>query len=243
MLARLLPTLALALVLAAPFASAQETVTFDAEDGLTVTADLYAGEARTPALVLFHMAGASRGEYREIAPRLQALGYAVLAVDQRAGGAYAGVPNETAKAAGGGAGYEAAIPDMEAAVAFMRARGAERVGVVGSSYSAALALVLAGRDPAFADAVVAFSPGEYFSPGDFVRRDAAKIAAPVFITAARAEEGQWRPIFDAVTAPKTGFTPEGAGRHGAATLLTAAGPEYWVALERFLAEHLPPGGA
>ena len=36
-------------------------------------------------IVMFHQAGWSRGEYREIAPKLVAKGYRVLAVDQRAG--------------------------------------------------------------------------------------------------------------------------------------------------------------
>ncbi|MEM7546142.1 MAG: dienelactone hydrolase family protein [Pseudomonadota bacterium] len=240
MLKRFVFSLAL-FVLSAVSPFAQDRVSFTAADGLEVTADLYLGDG--PALILFHMAGASRGEYRDIAPRLQAAGYAVLAVDQRSGGAFGGVTNETAARAGGGAGYEAAIPDLLAATAFMRSRGATRIGVVGSSYSAALVLTLAGRDAGFADAVIAFSPGEYFSPRDFVRRDAGNIVVPVFITAARSEEGQWRPIYDVVTSEKTGFVPDGAGRHGATALLTDAGPEYWAALEAFLARHLAFDGS
>jgi hypothetical protein len=55
------------------FPVAAETVTFPASDGVTVTADL-ANPGGKPLLVLFHMAGSSRGEYRDIAPRLNALG-------------------------------------------------------------------------------------------------------------------------------------------------------------------------
>lgn len=190
------------------------------------------------------MAGSSRGEYREVAPRLQALGHAVLAVDQRSGGSYGGVANETAKRNTGDAGYAAAIPDLNAAVAWMRDRGAQRVGVIGSSYSAALVLTLAGRDTGFADAAAAFSPGEFFSPGDFVRRDARKIEIPVFLTGARSENGLWGPIYEVIDAPKAGFTPQGAGRHGASALISDAGAEYyWAALKGFLAEHPPPGGS
>jgi len=57
-------------------ASGSETVTFNSEDGLLMTADVYApyknGEA--PVIVLFHQAGWSRGEYGEIAPWLNMLG-------------------------------------------------------------------------------------------------------------------------------------------------------------------------
>ncbi|MEM9013272.1 MAG: dienelactone hydrolase family protein [Pseudomonadota bacterium] len=218
--------------------AAQERVTFPAGDGLEVTADLYPGGPVT--LVLFHMAGASRGEYREIAPRLVAAGYTVLAVDQRAGNAFGGVANETAGRAGG-AEFADAIPDLEAAVAFARDRGAARVGALGSSYSAALVLVLSGRDAGFADAVMAFSPGEYFGSGDFVRRDARAIAVPVFITGAGNEGRQWGPIAEVIDAPTVAFRPDGSGRHGATALLSADGDAYWAALEAFLAEHLPAG--
>ena len=40
-----------------------ETVSFQASDGVTVTADVSRGTTNT-VIVLFHMAGASRGEYK-----------------------------------------------------------------------------------------------------------------------------------------------------------------------------------
>jgi hypothetical protein len=47
-------------------------ITFPSGDGVTCTADLYRvhPDPATPFIVLFHQAGYSRGEYREIAPRL-----------------------------------------------------------------------------------------------------------------------------------------------------------------------------
>ena len=49
--------------------------------------------ANAPVLVLFHQAGWSRGEYREIAPKLNELGYICLAIDQRSGKGVNGVAN------------------------------------------------------------------------------------------------------------------------------------------------------
>lgn len=221
------------------FPAAAETVTFPASDGVTVSADL-TNPGGKPLLILFHMAGASRGEYLDIAPRLNALGYATLAVDQRSGRAFNGVKNETAARFGSDPGYQATIPDLVAAADFARRQlGASRIGVIGSSYSASLVLVLAGRDPMFADAVMAFSPGEYFSNKRMVSSAAGDIEAPVFITSARQEAGQWRGILDTIGEPKTGFVPAGPGKHGATALTSPDGAEYWSALEQFLATYLP----
>lgn len=217
------------------------TVTFEAEDGVLVTADASRPETfPKTVIVLFHMAGASRGEYLDIARRLNRMGYATLAVDLRSGGAFNGIKNETAARFGRDPGYAGAIPDLKAAVSFARkSLGAERVGVIGSSYSAALVLVLAGRDRSFADAVIAFSPGEYFSDRQFVKEALPGIDVPVFLTAARSETGQWRPFAEILKDRSSGFVPKGNGRHGATALSSSDGKEYWAALEAFLANHLP----
>ncbi len=214
-----------------------ETVQFKAADGILITAET-GGKARGPVIILFHMAGASRGEYRDIALRLQALGYRTLAVDQRSGGGINGVRNETVAGIGHSAGYAAAIPDLEAAGAYARqGMKTKKVGVIGSSYSASLVLIIAGNDTGFADAVMSFSPGEYFSDGRRVRTAAAKIKAPVFLTAARSEVGQITTIAKTISSPVTVFKPKGSGRHGATALTTKNKTEYWAALEAFLAKY------
>jgi len=216
-----------------------ETVSFSASDGVTVTADVSRGSTNT-VIVLFHMAGASRGEYREIAPVLNSLGYTTLAVDQRAGRSFAGVKNETAARVPGKSQFIDAIPDLKAAVAYARqSLGAARIGVVGSSYSASLVLVLAGQDRGFADAVMSFSPGEYFPDRSLVLTSAAGITVPVFITAARSEATQCQPIAKVIGGRVTGFTPRAAGKHGATALLTEARDEYWAALRGFLQANFP----
>lgn len=68
-----------------------------ASGGAEVTADLYPPvDPGRVVILLFHMAGASRREYRDIAPRLVGLGYLTLAVDRRSGGRFGGGANRTA---------------------------------------------------------------------------------------------------------------------------------------------------
>lgn len=233
--------LSVVLFLLIPSLAVAETVRFKAQDGVEVTAEFKTPQAGYNAIiVLYHMAGASRGEYRDIAQRLNRQGYATLAVDQRSGGAFNGVRNETAAKSGGRVDFVKAIPDMTAAAAWARANtDASRVGVLGSSYSAGLVLVLAAQDKGFADAVMAFSPGEYYGASTYVSDQLEGIIVPVFLTAARAETGQWTPFAARIQSDVTGFKPDAPGKHGASVLDSADGPEYWSALTAFLNIHLP----
>ncbi|MGI9503578.1 MAG: alpha/beta hydrolase, partial [Geminicoccaceae bacterium] len=94
----------------------------------------------------------------------------------------------------------------------------------GSSYSAALALVIAGQQPDSLDAVLAFSPGEHLS-GQGVADVASSIEAPVFMTSAASEVDQWSAIFDEVGgAEKTAFKPNQGGVHGSSALISSRNP-------------------
>lgn len=223
-----------------------ETIQFPAEDGLLVTADLYLWhEDDAPFVVLFHQAGWSRGEYKEIAPRLGELGFNCMAVDQRSGKAVNGVENQTARLAASknlSTDFPDALPDMRASLRLVKTRypEAERVAW-GSSYSAALVLVLAGEEPELVDAVLAFSPGEYFArfgkSKSYVADAAKKIQQPTFITSAKKEAAQWAAIYAAIPAPaKTRFVPETAGNHGSRALWAKHkdAEAYWTAVEDFL---------
>jgi len=218
------------------------TVTFTAKDGLEVTADLYlAHPPSAPLIILFHMANSSRGEYRLIAPRLNKLGFNALAVDQRSGRTSSGIVNETAaraKKAKLKANYLDARPDLEAAIAYARATYAPaKLLIWGSSYSSSLVLVLAGEEPGLCDAVLSFSPGEYFEGGGYVAAKAAGIGVPVFLTSASYEAAEWKGIAEAITAPgKVAFVPKAQGAHGSPALWpdTDGYKEYWKALEPFL---------
>ncbi len=230
---------------------APKTITFPSEDGLAITADLYlthGGDA--PFIVLFHQAGWSRGEYRRIAPRLNALGYDAMAVDLRSGGKADGVVNAThARAAkkGIGTSYLDAEQDLRAALAYARAHYAKKTLIAwGSSYSAGLVLHVVGEHPELADVVLAFSPGEYYAklgkPRDWVARAAAHLRAPVFIASARGEKSSWWSIYEAIPGKaKHYFLPSTAGNHGSRALWPrfSDSKAYWTAVEGFLAARAP----
>ena len=229
-------------------AATAQSVSFPAADGIQITADLYQATSAQPkdtAIVVFHQARSSRGEYGKIAPRLAVLGYPVLAVDQRSGGSNSGVRNQThaaAQDAGKSTGFLAARQDLVAAVDYAKSTlKPARVVVWGSSYSASLVLALAGEQPDWVDGALAFSPGEYFR-GEWSVADAAKgIRVPTFITSAKGEWGNWSGIRAAIpSGDLTAFRPKGPGRHGSSTLTpvsSVAAKEYWQAVEGFLAAH------
>ncbi len=112
----------LILLLIASFSNANppKRIEFKSLDGLLISADLYGDISnKTPMILLFHQAGWSRGEYREIAPKLVELGFNCMAIDQRSGDSVNDVQNETkvrAEEAGKSTSYLDALQDMEAAL-------------------------------------------------------------------------------------------------------------------------------
>ncbi len=228
---------------------AVERITFASLDGLKITADLYAPhkDKSTPFILLCHQAGWSRGEYREIAPRLNALGFNCLAIDQRSGKEVNGVTNETAHRANEKSkptDFVSAEQDIIAALKYVKARHAKgKLILWGSSYSAALALRIAGEHPELIDGVLAFAPGEYFvrfgKPNNWITKSASKIRCPVFVTSARQEVPRWQSIFNAIASKKkTRFVPKTAGNHGSRALWKRFGDssDYWNAVKPFLAQ-------
>ena len=218
--------LMMALLPALARAAGPEAVVFPAADGIVVHGDLYrpAGKPRG-VLLLFHQAGSSRLEYAPIAPKLAALGWAALAIDQRSGGSLFGGRNLTAEAVPS-ASYTAALPDLEAAVAWARKQWpGVRPAVWGSSYSAALVFVLASRHPADISAVLAFSPGEYLS-GVSVRAAAARVTVPLYVTSASDSEEEADAATILAASPAALKRQERArnGVHGSATLRPDANP-------------------
>ena len=78
------------------FPAQKDTITFKSKDGVVITADLYMAHNKTaPFILLFHQAGWSRGEYLEIAPRLNEMGFNCMAVDLRSGNEINNVKNMT----------------------------------------------------------------------------------------------------------------------------------------------------
>lgn len=197
---------------------------FHASDAATVYG-WYAGtQPSAPIVILFHQAYSSHHEYDRIAPRLNALGFATLAVDQRAGGPMFG-RNLTRRAFHRDPPYLAALPDMRAAVNWAARRHPKRIIIWGSSYSAALVFILAAQD-ARVNALIAFSPGEYFGDKRLVRQASRKLRIPIFAdSAASAEEiAQVRSILNASPSKqKVRYVPH-HGIHGSSTLLEDRDP-------------------
>jgi dienelactone hydrolase len=145
----------------------KKTIMIESSDNLTITADLYqTSDKNAPYIILYHQARYSRGEYLEIAPKLNALGFNCIAIDQRSGDAVNGVKNETyqrAEKMGLATEYTDAWPDLVAALRYVKDElNAKEIIVWGSSYSSALVFVLASKYVDDINGIHSFSPGNYF---------------------------------------------------------------------------------
>lgn len=239
-------TLLLSLILVGLVSNAQEKVNFLSLDELLITADFYGiSNTEAPIIILCHQAGWSRGEYKEIAPILNDLGFNCLAIDQRSGRTVNGIQNETHQAANKldkKTTYIDAEQDIVAALNYVNTYKGKSQTVIlwGSSYSAALALKIAAEND-LVYAVVSFSPGEYFSrmgkSETFITDAVQTLNKPVFITASQEEEVDWKGIFNVIPSTnKTGFVPKGEGKHGSRNLWAEFSDheEYWEAVTIFL---------
>ena len=214
-------------------------------DNLLITADLYMIDENVdgPLIVLYHQAKSSRGEYAEIALRLNSLGFNCMSVDLRAGEMSNGVKNQTYLQAvknNKKTSYLKARMDIIAALHHAR-QYSQNLIVWGSSYSASLLLKTIGEKPRYAKAILAFSPGEYFSkfgkPNDYIKSSVHKIKVPTFITSARSEVKDWQEIYNAIDSKyRVAFIPKSKGHHGSSALWDKypSSAEYWKATESFL---------
>ena len=203
-----------------------QPVQFEASDGVTVHGAWYPAKEPAATILLFHQAGANKAEYATIAPMLAKAGYNALAIDQRSGGDMFGGTNETVAGIGGSApDYEAALADMDAALAWARTKG-EPVIVWGSSYSAALAFLLAAQHPGEIAALLTFSPGEYLKDKQAVRQAASKVSIPIFTMAADGKEANAAmAILSAVPRETNEPVVPQHGAHGSSTLIAAENPK------------------
>jgi len=226
--------------------SAQKKITFKASDGLEITADLYINNSEdSPFIILFHQARSSRGEYLEIAPKLNKLGFNCIAIDQRSGGAVNEVVNETHQRAEEqklGTKYIDVEVDINSSIDYIKKvyPKAKKLIIWGSSYSSALVLKIGG-DRNDVDAILSFAPGEYFEdmgkPADYVTESAKNILVPVFITSMKSEKPNWWSIYEVIPSiGKDYFIPKTDGQHGSRALWEKF-PEhknYWKSVEAFL---------
>ncbi|WP_295419098.1 alpha/beta fold hydrolase [Sulfurovum sp.] len=222
-------------------------ITFPSKDGLPISAYLYSDANRSkPFILLLHQAGYSKGEYLEIAPALERMGFNVMAVDLRSGGTVNNVPNETSDMAlkkGLDTSYLATIPDIEASLAYSKKHLSQgKLILWGSSYSAGLALYIAGMDNDIAG-VLAFSPGEYYKKRGkkFIEEHVRKLDIPIFITSAKNEKKYWWNIYKAIPSQgKTYYLPHSKGVHGAKALWkkNPSHEGYWKAVKDFLQQFI-----
>jgi dienelactone hydrolase len=234
--------LVLGAAVAPAIAAGPAAIWLKAEDGVAIRGDLYALEGddskSAPVILLFHQAGSNRGEYAEIAPRLNALGFHALAIDQRSGGERWGLENETVAKLGESTKYLAALPDLEAALKWKAESGyGGKTLVWGSSYSASLVLLLAAEHGAV-DGVLSFSPGEYLGTRtDEVREAAASVSQPVLVLAPANERDRAKPVFDAIPAEDKQFVVPEEAVHGSSMLVPGRNPgaeRIWPAVQAFL---------
>lgn len=216
-----------------------KTIEIKTKDGITITADIYETSKEAPYILLFHQANFSRGEYREIAPKLNKMGFNCIAIDQRSGKAVNGVTNEThlnAKKQHKKTKYPDALTDLETTLEYAQnTLKAKKIILWGSSYSAALVLYLASQNKVAG--VLSFSPGEYFTLKSKKIQDyASQINCPVFITSSKSEEKDWKSIYNEINADKIFFLPKTAGFHGSKALWESkkGHQEYWKAVKSFL---------
>ena len=217
----------------------KEKVSFPSEDGIEITADKYLVNEEYPYILLFHQAGSSRGEFRDIAEKFLKLRYNCLAVDLRSGDNANFVNNETASRARGtgkSVNFLDAKVDMAAAIDYAYDLNSKEVILLGSSYSASLAL-LEGLNHPKVGAVIAFSPGEYFGK-DLRLEDSLKICSkPLFVAVTQREQPYVQQMLTAFSEDDyTLFQPDTLGVHGARALWddNPTKDEYWLALLMFI---------
>jgi dienelactone hydrolase len=216
-----------------------QTVTFYAKDSVVITGDIYSLKNTNPTVLLCHQAGFSRGEYIRTARKLNIMGLACMAIDQRSGNEVNGVINQTAIDANRkkmNVGYTGAKQDIEAAIDYLfEMNGHQPIILVGSSYSASLALWI-GSENKKVKAVAAFSPGEYLKNLDLA--DTIRtLSIPTFVTSSKREIGPVAQLLRYVnTKNVTQFKPELKGIHGSRALWdsTQGHEAYWNAFSSFI---------
>ncbi|MBP9068570.1 MAG: hypothetical protein KBG47_03625 [Bacteroidia bacterium] len=223
------------------FSKAQKDEIFPTPDGVLVHAKFYYSDAaETKMMILCHQARYSKGEYIETAPKFNKLGYTCLAIDQRSGDRVNDDVNKTAEHAknmGLPCDYEDAETDVIAAVQYLFGKYGKKITLMGSSYSSALVLKVAAAEKDKVEAVVSFSPGEYFKDTTIIRESIKKLDIPVWITCSKEEITETEKLFKGLDKKNiTFFQPTKEGKHGSRALWknNPDNKDYWESLNAFL---------
>ena len=218
-----------------------QSITFPSLDGLEITANLYEIDAEAPVIVLCHQARFNKFEYEGIAQKLNDKGFNCIAIDQRSGGPIANEVNQTnilAGEQGKPTDFLDAEQDIVAAVKYAAENYTGKVVLWGSSYSSTLALYV-GIEQDEVDAIVSFSPGNYFKSerGDLTQL-LPELEKPFFLTSSKIEAPEVAGLVANMerSEQQVVFAPEGNGHHGSRALWEHqdGGGEYWIAIENFL---------
>ncbi len=216
-----------------------KTVTVEGENGINLTADIYSIDNKSaPTILLFHQYKSSRGEYREIAPILNDMGFNAIAFDTRSGGVdpWNNVENVTTKTfAEVWRDYLSVYPELETALDYAIQEGYDgKIIVWGSSFSASLVLKLAAEHTDKISGVLAFSPGEYMKgEKDVVKKWADKIeTVPVFIACGATEGDNVKPIYEKLKTEDKVFYLPAVGNHGSSILMDDS--RNWKQVKEFL---------
>jgi len=224
---------------------AQETrttvkkTTFPSLDGLIITADIHHTNDTLPYIILCHQARYSRGEYMETANTFCNMGYNCLVPDLRSGKEVNGVYNETTSLAvkkGLPVEYLDAEQDMIAAINYAYQKSGKKIVLVGSSYSASLALKIAASNKKI-KAVLAFSPGEYFATKLNLKESIVNLEVPVFVTSSKEESSDVSVLMSDIKSKiKIHFIPASEGKHGSSALWknNPNNLEYWSSVKLFM---------
>ncbi len=175
--------------------------------------------------LLFHQAGSNTMEYEPVLSTFHVAGFDTLTVDQRSGGTRWGVDNMTVKRQGKSTEYAEAYTDLEAALDYAIKRKYKKILLVGSSYSASLAIVLASKHPDKVIAVAAFSPGEYFADKNRIKNAAAKLEVPLYITGSPNERKRVEEVIIKAKGKDITYYQPKLAVHGISTLRKAQNPE------------------
>lgn len=226
--------------------SQSELRKFYSLDSIIISSDLYAPHhEKAPFIIFCHQDASSRGEYIPIAPLLVKKGYNCLAIDQRKGNTMSQVDNETYYQAAWGKrliNYLTSEQDIIASIDYVKLHypKAKKIILWGSSYSASLCLKIASERKDI-DAVIAFSPGEYFKKegesNHYIRDYVKDLCTPTLILGANYEEENAKEIFDVIPArKKTLFIHKTTGSHGSKSFweITKGHQEYHEAVYHFL---------
>lgn len=195
-----------------------QTKTFKSKDGLLITGDLHKVKDAKGLILLCHRSHCNRAEYRETAPFFNELGYSCLAIDQRSGMNIFKEVNQTstlAKQKGLSTGYLDARQDIEAAVDYAcnKLNQGKPIILLGSSYSAALALLISLRSDLIR-ALMLFSPGEHLK-GIRLADEIKALKTPCFATAAQKEFEEMQSLFRHCDAKHLNlYRPAQEGFHG-----------------------------